>query len=229
MGFFTDLLGTTKSLFQIEKAGVKLKNNDAALEVKAADGTTDAPVTVSKINVSGDVVDINSDATGAGADWKYTLQRPAAGMAAAVVLTLPPDDGTANQVLGTDGNGVLAWVTAGATSQLMAVDGTVLNFDTASPVTMFTLPINAVVEFVRVIIDTAFNGTAPTLSIGITGTVSKYMATTQVDLKGTAKDIYVVNPGEAALGTTEAIIATYVADASTAGAARIEVGYVIPS
>ena len=71
----------------------------------------DAELTAAKVNVSGDVVEINSDAANAAADWKYTLQRPAAGMTAPVTLTLPVDDGAASQVLSTDGAGVLSWVT----------------------------------------------------------------------------------------------------------------------
>jgi hypothetical protein len=152
-------------------------------------------------------------------------------MTEAVDFTLPPTHGTPNQILKTDGAGNLDFVTGVEVStQNVSVDATVLAFDTSSPVAMFNLPVGAVVELVRVILDTAFNGTAPTLSIGIAGTVSKYMATTQVNLKGTAKDIYESKPAEAAIvGSPEAVIVTYVADVSTAGAARIEVHYSIPT
>ena len=229
MSLFSDIIGTLSTTFQIGKGGVKLKNNAVTLEVKAVDGTTDAPITASKVNVSGDSIDINSDAAGSGADWKYTIQRPASGMGAAVTVTLPVDDGTSGQVLQTDGNGVLSWVSAGTTADLTHVNSTTLAFDSASPLALFTLPANAVVERIKVIIDTAFNGTAPTLSIGIAGTVSKYMATTQIDLKGTAKDVYETHPGEVASGGTEALIATYAADSSSAGSARIEVYYSTPA
>jgi len=47
--------------------------------------------------------------TGAGTD-AITLQAPAS-IAASYTLTLPVDDGTANQLLQTDGNGVTSWVT----------------------------------------------------------------------------------------------------------------------
>mgnify|MGYP001562062578 CR=1 FL=1 len=49
--------------------------------------------------------------TGAGTDT-ITLQAPAA-IAASYILTLPVDDGLANQVLTTDGAGILSWTTNG--------------------------------------------------------------------------------------------------------------------
>ena len=229
MGTYTDLKGTTAASLQIEKAGVVLKNNTAALEVMAADGTTPAPLTASVLNATGASVVINSDATEAAADWTYTLTAPASGMTANVELTLPVDDGTASQVLQTDGSGNLTWASAASTETSRKQDTTTLAFDTATPLTLFTLPANAIVNEVRVIIDTAFTGTAPTLSAGIAGTVSKYLSATQVELKGTAKDIYIANPGEVAVGTTETLIATYAADTADAGSARIVVDYSVPA
>jgi len=229
MGTYTDLKGTTAASLQIEKDGVKLKNNSAALEVMAADGTTPAPLTASILNATGASVVINSDATEASADWKYTFTSPAAGMTANVELTLPIDDGTASQVLQTDGAGVLSWQSAGTTEMCRKQDTTTLAHDTSSPLTLFTLPANAIVNEVRVIIDTAFTGTAPTLSAGIAGTVSKYLGATQNDLQGTAKDMYIANPGEVAVGTTETVIATYAADSAEAGSARIVVDYSVPA
>jgi hypothetical protein len=229
MGLFADLLGTLASTFQIGKSGVKLKNNAAELEVKAADGTTDAPVTASKVKVSGDEIVVNSDATEADADWKMTLKRPSTGMTANVVFTLPPTDGSPGQVPQTDGDGNLAWVSAGATEFLVHVDTTTLAHDDTSPQAMFTLPEDAIVVKAQVIVDTPFNGTAPTLSIGVSGTVSKYMATTQNDLKGAAGTIYEVCPGLEADESSENIIATYAADSSDAGSARILVHYTIPA
>lgn len=235
MGLFADLLGTLNTTFQIAKAGVKLKNNAAALEIKAADGTTDAPVTASKVSVSGDVLEINSDAAGSGADWKYTIQRPATGMGAAVTLTIPPNDGSPGQVLQTDGNGVLVWATASVTEYMLACDTTTINWDTTpGAVAMLSVPVGGIVEKVRVIIDTTFNGTtAATLTVGTAGTPTKYMSSTQNDLKGTAKDVYEVNPGEAAVsGSPEAVIATFAAASGgspSAGSVRVELYYTIPS
>jgi hypothetical protein len=234
MGLFADLLGTTKALFQIEIGGVKLGNSAGNLTVKD-NANADADITVKKAFLSGDEIEINSDAAGSGADWKLTLKRPASGMTEAVELTLPPTHGSANQVLKTDGAGVLDWATAGVTTQMLSCDTTDLAWD-QSPATkaMVTLPVGAVVEKVRVILDIPFDGTTPaTVSVGTAGSASKYMAATQVNLAGTAKDIYESNPGETAVITDpEAVILTFAAASGgtpSAGAARVELHYTIPS
>lgn len=226
-GLFSDLFGTTKAFFKIGgTAGVRLKDSAGDLLVRNTGDTADAAVTASKVNVSGDVVDINSDAAGTGADWKYTIQRPAAGMAAAVVLTLPVDDGTAGQVLKTDGAGVLSWTSAGDTALADKLDTTSLAFGSVSPVTMFSTGAADIVDYIDVIIDTAFDGT-PTASVGITGATSKYLSTTDIDLKAAAGTVFTVHPGLAAQGA-EALIITYSAGAATVGAARFIVHYATP-
>lgn len=227
MGLWTDLVGTLKSTFQIEIGGVKLKNNAGNLEVKATDGTTPAGVTASKVSITGEVLEINSDAAGAAADWLYTLQRPATGMSAAVVLTLPPDNGSASQILQTDGDGVLTWASAGSTANCVKCDTTTVAFDGGTPVACLTLPANSIVHQVEVVIDTPYNGLAPTLSVGVAGTVSKFMGTTEVNLKGTAKDRYVTHPGEAA--GADAIIVTLVPSTADAGSVRVHVYHSVPS
>jgi hypothetical protein len=228
MGWFTDLLGTTRAYFKIGgTTGVRLKNNSGNLEVRNTGDSADAAVTASKVNVSGDVIDINSDAAGSGADWKYTVQRPASGMTAAVTLTLPPDDGTSGQVLQTDGNGVLTWVSAGATGLALKMDTTSLAFGSTSPVAMFTTGAADIIDHIDVIIDTAFNGT-PSASVGITGTTSKYMAATDLDLTAAAGTVFTVHPGLGAAGA-ESLIITYSAGGASAGAARFIVFYGTPA
>lgn len=226
MSIFSDLLGTTKSYFKLGLTGVRLKNNAGDLIIRNTTDAADAAVTASKVNISGEILEINSDAAGSGADWKYVIQRPAAGMAGAITLTLPVDDGTASQVLSTDGSGALSWVSAGATSSLDHVDTTSLAFGTGSPLAMFTTGAADVINKVELIVDTAFNGTAPTASIGIAGTTSKYSSTTDFDLKTVG--VYEVHPGLIA-GGAEALIATYAADTSSAGAARIQIYYATPA
>ena len=215
MGIFSDLLGTTGAYFKLGLSGVRLKNSGGNLLVRDAADATDAEITAAKANISGDIIDINSDAAATGADWKYTLQRPSSGMTAAVALTLPVDDGTAAQVLSTDGSGILSWVSAGDTGLADKVDTTSLAFGSASPVAMFSTGAADIINKIEIIVDTAFDGT-PSLSIGISGTTSKYLSTAQVDL--TAIGVYEVHPGQAAQGV-EALIATYVAGGAAVGAA----------
>lgn len=227
MSLFTDLLGTLRSSFRIGLGGVRLKDVAGHLVIRNTGDSADANLTAAKLAASGDAIELNSDAAGSGADYKYTLQRPASGMSAAVVLTLPVDDGTAGQVLQTDGDGNLTWASAGTTANLDHVDTTSLAFGTASPLSLFSTGAGDVIEKIQVVIDTAFNGT-PSLSIGIAGTTSKYLSATDVDLTMVAGTVFEVHPGLAAAGI-EALIATYAAGGASAGAARILVHFATPA
>lgn len=227
-GLFSDLFGTTKAFFKIGGTlGVRLKNSSGNLLVRNTGDSADTEITASKLNNSGDTIVINSDSAGAGADWKITIARPAAGMTADVTLTLPIDDGTPGQVLSTDGSGNLSFVSAGSTASSLKIDTTALAFGTASPVTMFSTGAADIIDKVEIIVDTAFNG-APTLSVGIVGTTSKYAGTGDIDLTSTAGTVFEVHPGLVAAGV-EALIATYSAGAASAGAARIIIHYATPS
>jgi len=225
MSIWSDLLGTSKPTFKLGFLGTTLKNSSGNLLVRNSADSADAEITASKLNMSGDILDINSDATSTGANWKYTLQRPTSGMTAAVTLTLPPDDGTASQVLQTDGNGVLSWASAGTTASSLKVDTTSLAFGTASPLTLFSTGAADIIEKIQIIVDTAFNGTS-TVTVGITGTTSKYSTTTDADL--TTVGVYEIHPGLTAQGA-ESLIATYAAGGASAGAARILVTFATPS
>jgi DNA/RNA endonuclease YhcR with UshA esterase domain len=227
-GVWPNLLGTSETKLGIGFTGPKLKNTAGNLVVRNAGDSADANVTAAKVSASGNSMEWNSDATSAGSDWMYTISRPAAGMTAAVSLTLPVDDGTANQVLQTDGTGTLSWATSSDTSSCLTQNSTSMAFGSSSPTTLFTLPANAVIDKVSIIVDTAYNGT-PSISVGITGTASKYVGSTQVDLTaapGTRFDIHNSLDG---VGTTEALIATYSAGGATAGASRVIVSYSVPA
>lgn len=229
MAKWSDLVGTLTGYIRLGLQGVRLKNSSGALVVRNTGDTADAAVTASTVSVSNDSITINSDAANSGADYALTIARPATGMTAGYTLTLPDTGGSPSQVLSRGSSaGTLVWTTLGGTADKISTDTTTIAFGTTSPLALFTLPANAVVQAVRVNIDTAFNGT-PSLSIGITGTTSKYLASTQVDLTAAATTVFEVYPGLPAVGTTEALIATYSAGSATAGAARIEVDYVVPS
>lgn len=225
---FLDLLGTLSTKFQLGIQGLILKNTGGKIRVRNAADSADAPLVASLLSASGDEIQINEDAAGAGDDWKYAIKRPVAGMSADQQLVLPPDAGTAGFAMFTDGAGNTYWGAAAAATNLEATDTTSLVFGSSSPQAMFTLPANAVVLKVQVVIDTAFNG-APSLSIGVTGTLAKYLASTSVDLAAAAGTVFEVSPGLAANGSAENLIATYAAGGATAGAARLLVTYAIPS
>ena len=226
MSVFSDLLGTTKDYFKLGFTGVRLKNGSGNLLVRNTGDSADAEITTAKLNNSGDSIVINSDSAGAAADWKITIQRPASGMTADVALTLPIDDGTAGQVLSTDGNGVLSWASTGSTALADKVDTTTLAFGSTSPLALFSTGAADIINYIEVVVDTAFDGTSPTMSIGIAGTTSKYSATTDVDLKTVGS--YLIHPALTAQGI-EALITTYAASSSTVGSARVLVHYCTPA
>lgn len=231
MSWISDLIATSAGYFKIGLTGVRLKNSSGHLLVRNPSDSADAELTTSMLKNSGDSIEINSDAANTGTDRKVTISiNPAA--SAALTLQMPPAKGTDNHVLrqkaGTSAGVLeLELAAAGSTDSCDTVDTTSLAFGSSSPVTMFTLPANAVVTKVVIVVDTAFDGTAPSVSIGVSGTTSKYFPATAVDLKTIGG--YEYHPGLVADGTTNAIIATYSADGSAAGAARMLVHYTIPA
>jgi len=227
MAWYNDLLGTTSTTFKI---GVNhlIKAITGGFAVRNAADNADGKIQASQFEASGDTgLIINSDSAGSGADWKITLNRPTSGMTADYTLTLPTDDGSPSQVLTTNGSGVLSWASAGSTADKIGVDTTALAFGTASPLALFTTPVNAIIHKIEVIIDTAFDGT-PSFTVGITGQTSKYMTATQNVLTDTAGTGYESNPKLAATAG-ESLIGTYSAGGATVGAARVLVHYSVPT
>lgn len=231
MSWVSDLIATSAAYFKIGLSGVRLKNSSGNLLVRNPGDSADADATVATLHNSADSLEINSDAADSGTDRKLTLSKnPSA--SAALIVQFPPAKGTDNHVLrqkaGTSAGVMeLELVAAGSTQACDTVDTTSLAFGSSSPVTMFTLPANAVVTKVQIIVDTAFDGTAPSVSIGVSGTTSKYFPATAVDLKTTG--VYEYHPGLTADGSTNDLIATYSADGSAAGAARMLVYYSVPA
>lgn len=225
-----DLFGTALTAFKIGigAAGIRLKTITGGFAVRNHDDSADAALTASQVKVSGNSLELNSDAAGAGDDWKMTLARAATGMTADVTITLPVDDGTAGQVLQTDGSGNTSWVSAASTADSVKQDDTTLAFGDTSPVAMFTKEASAHFWIFTIDVRTAFNGTAPTVSIGIAGSTSKYVPATAIDLKTVG--IYEFDASSVAIEAgTEAIIATYSADSSSAGSAIISARRSVPT
>lgn len=230
-GKFSDILGTLAQRFQIGLKGPAIKNNAGAVEVRNAADDAYAEIRAALFATFGNDFELNAGAASAGADWKMRLRRPSTGMTHDITLVLPATDpapGQALTVASFEGDVVtLQWTTVAGGSDKLVVDTTTIAFGDSSPVAMFTKPANAIIEKVQVVIDTPFNGT-PNLSVGVSGTPSKYVASTQVDLSAAAGTVFEITPGQAA-GGSEALIATLAAGGATAGSARVLVSYVIPS
>lgn len=231
-GRFLDLLGTLYSKFQLGLGGPQLKGSSGTVEARNAADNAYATIRAALLEVYGDDIVINAGAAESGADWTFTVTRPSSGMTHNVQVIWPsadPSVGQALTVASFAGDVItLGYTTIAGGAEKIVVDTTSLAFGTSSPLTMYTAPASAVHTMFQVIIDTAFDGT-PTMSIGITGTTSKYVGTGSIDLTAPAGTIFEVCPGVAAPGGTENIIATYSAGGATAGAARILGYYAVPS
>jgi hypothetical protein len=89
------------------------------------------------------------------------------------------------------------------------------------------LPANAIVDRATVIVDTPFNGTAPTMSIGLQGGSGfEYAGVGDINLK--VGDRYDMPSQIAATGSAGNIDILYTADGSSAGSARVLITYAIP-
>ncbi|MBD1995296.1 hypothetical protein H6G00_01455 [Leptolyngbya sp. FACHB-541] len=231
MSKFLDLLGTSFNQLRIGLKGVSLKNSSGNLAVRNAGDTADAELSASIVRVSGDFVELNSDAAGAGSDRKYGLART--GAATQDLTLILPNVGTAGQVLAQKSGspaGVieLEFIAVAGTSNKVTTDTTTLAFGSAATVPMFQNPTGSSISAIRVIIDVPFNGT-PSMSIGTAASPSKYLASTQVDLTFATETIFEVFPGKPPATAAEDLIISYSANGATAGSARIEVAYSVPS
>ncbi len=226
MANWAKLTGTQVGKWVVGLTGVTLKNSSGNLVVRNNADSADADVTADQFNASGNTgLIINSDSAGSGADWKIGIARPVTGMTADWTLTLPTSAGSPTQVLQTDGSGNTSWVNSSSGSNEVT-DTTSFAFGSAATVSMFTLPANAVILSVIVIVDTAFDGT-PTMSVGVSGNASKYAGSGDTLL--TVADRYDMPNQIAANGSTEALEIAYAAGGATVGAGRVLVSYVIPA
>jgi hypothetical protein len=135
-GFSSNLLGTQ---------WINLTNNKTLLEISAVNGSTTVRANLNVKNGSDSAGQLNMYEDSDEGVNKVTLQAPA--LSQDVTLTLPNNDGDANQVLLTDGNGVLSWVNAStaigsgditnakladnAVTSAKILDGTIVNADIA--------------------------------------------------------------------------------------------------
>ncbi len=113
-----------------------------------------------------------------------------------------------------------------AVKSVVMIHTTTLLYNSSATVACLTLPANAIVHKVEVVVDAAFNS-VQSASVGISGTVAKYMPT---DAFGPLTEIatYVYHPGLVADGGTNAIIITYTAGSPSVGSARVLIYYSIP-
>jgi hypothetical protein len=215
MSSWLKITGTQVGKFVLGLTGVTLKNNSGNLQVRNNADTAFADTATQTIS-------LNNNGTG------YNVAISTSGsQTGSYALTLPVDDGSPGQVLATDGSGVLSWASAASTASSWKVDSTSFAFGSSSTITAFTLPANAVVDRVTVIVDSAFDGT-PTMSVGVSGgSASQYVGTGDVAL--TVADRYDVPYQGQADASSEGIEIYYTAGGASAGAGRVLVTYAVPA
>lgn len=208
----SDLLQTMKQYFRIGgPSGFRLSNSSGDCNVENAGGTSKAPLGAHTVKVFG-----------SNADHRVGLTAPA-GMSADVDFVLPAADGSPNQLIGTDGDGNLGFYDAASTAELCQAES--FTQATSSPLTIFTPPANSLITKVQVQVEGAAAAGAPTISVGVSGTVERDMEAADVDLKTVG--IYEVTPMTSVGGTPAAIIATITPDSQTFSG-TVRVWYVLP-
>ncbi len=230
---FSDIVGSIQGFFQLGIGGNRVKNTNVGVAIRNAGDTADAQLTTAQLNNSGNGIVLNSAATQTGANWLYNLLRPTAGMTSNLTITLPANAPTV-------GSSLVAIDTAGTLAfQNLVLDRPedkvyALNYNSSSPVTLFALPAGAIVKNVTIFVDTPFSGfttgSPPTVQIGTSGNPGLFITTSQNDLTDAAvAKSYITNPNVVANVANQNLIATYVANGATAGAARILIEFSTPS
>lgn len=195
----SDLVRTMASYFRI--GTIRIKDSGTVAEIKNSDDSSYVPVSLSKLKVYG--------------SSSGCVVFSASPVTTSVEYRLPGADGTSGQVLSTDASGNLSWTTvAVASNQVLSHSENVL-FNSSTPIVIFTPPANSFIQKVIVDVDTAFDATGVNLSVGVVGTTSRYMGTTDIDLATVA--VYEVEPMYQEDGTPEQVIITF--NAGSGGAA----------
>ena len=216
--------GTTQASFVVGGPvnGITLKLTSGALEVMNASASSDTSVTASLIDLSAST---NQIVLGSANTHPLTLSSGTP--TATWTLTLPVSSGTSGYVLSTDGTGITSWVAAASTAPALKNFITTVPYNGSSPIAIDTLPGGCVIDHVVVINDTAWTDPTATLSVGITGNVSKYVGTSDNYLSFT--DRFNVDSSNPADASPETINVYFNAGTSSAGSTRVEVWYFTPT
>ncbi len=208
----SDLVGTLQSTFRLGAGRLKIVSS--VLTARNAADTANYPIAASTVGHL-------------AADGKRVTLDVAEGMAADLTFTLPVADGSSGQAIVTDASGNLSFTSIATANNTVKEYEDVVAFGTSSPITVFTPPADARIGKIKVEVETAFNGTAPTLSVGVAGSTARYMGATDSDLKTVG--IYEVDAAYEEDGSPEAVIITYSADSSSEGSARVSIQYANPT
>ena len=207
----SDLVRTMQSYFRI--GTFRLKDNGTVIEARNASDNAYIPMASSQVKFYGNTSGcVTFSASPVSTPTNYIW---------------PATDGVGNQVLTTDSAGQLSWSTVAVSSNQVLTQVETVNFNSSSPVTMFTFPLNSTILTVVADVDTAFDASAPTLSVGVAGNTSKYMGTTDVDLKTVGT--YEVDPMYQETSASAVIITFVPSTGGSVGTCNVIVSYANPA
>lgn len=207
----SDFIGTLRDYILIG-LGVRLKNNSSVFEIRNNGDTA-------FINTGMHSVEIH----GSNASNKVTLTAPA-DLSGNVSFTLMSADGSPGQFIKTDGSNNLSFADS-SSNGILAAD-TDFTQASSSPLSLLTPPANSIIVEIIVKVTSAASGGSPTLSIGVSGTVERDMAASEINLKAVGN--YHVSPETEVGETPAAMIATITPD-SQSFAGKIIVCYSTPA
>lgn len=148
---------------------------------------------------------------------RTTTVTMATGGAGDITLTLPNNDGDADNVLTTDGAGNLSWSDVDIVSAKILT----LNFDDGASQSLSAAKAGRLIDKVIVKVTTVFDNdaTPATIDIGVTGDTDKYVDTTEVDL--TTVGTYVVEVANYESASEELLASFTAGSGATTGVAEI--------
>jgi hypothetical protein len=134
--------------------------------------------------------------------------------------------GNAGEFLSTDGNGNLSW-SAPQPVGMMTVVSTPFVVSSNATISAFTLPANAIVDTVSIIVDSAFSGgTGATITVGPQGIPTQFAGAGDSDLTTVGR--YDVPSSVGPVGTPINVELYYTAAGASGGSGRVLITYALP-
>lgn len=218
-GVWRKIQGIVNGFLKFGFLGPRLSKNGTdndQLDITGNNGVADAKVNVAVAKAKQiEVRDVNG--------LKTVITQSV--LAEDMVIKLPTTKGNAGDAVKTDGNGNLFFSGGGDAADLSAYQF-VINHNTASPANLVDMPPNFRISDICVEVVTPFNGTLPTIAVGVAGDIARYVETADVDLKNAAKYVFEVEYDHVAAAQ---MIATISPDGSTAGQTKITISGYVPA
>lgn len=185
--FVSDLAGTILSYFRIGSHRLKsIPGSGEVLEVRDKADTEDRPILVREVVIRDPA---------SGFVYRVTVPETSpAYLTGDLTLALPPDAGSSAQALLTDGAGNTYWGTVATGANATKTQTETITFNDVGLYPIFTPPQGALIESVKIVVDTSFDGSDPTCSVGVAADEQRYLTIVQAELASAANTIFEVAP-----------------------------------